>query len=91
MQRPSKKNETTTYSIFPMVFWRHCECCSSEFRWARGWRYLGGPFVGGAGVWRYVCGECAPTRELASEMAKQLPCGMRPIKPPPPPSPPRVR
>ncbi len=59
------------YFSYPLFFWQRCSCCKQDFRRERGWRYLSGPYHGGSGHWRYLCGTCAPTREEANELVYQ--------------------
>ena len=84
MQRKSQLSLTQVYKVFPWFVWRHCECCSQEFRRESGWRYIGGPYIGGFKRWRYICAECATSKGIAMEMANKMPNGLQPIKPPPP-------
>ena len=72
------------YRVFPLFAWHKCESCKQEFRRERGWRYFTGPFYGGHGIWRYLCGSCAPTLADAKKLAKSLSYGEVPGNRPPP-------
>jgi len=54
------------YPHYTLFSWSECVSCNQEFRREKGWRKLSGPFYGGYGNWKHVCGGCAPTKEEAS-------------------------
>lgn len=67
MKRKAKKRYPDLYQFRSLLFWYPCSKCGKEFRRERGWRALTGPWVNNCGRWRYLCPECAPTREEADE------------------------
>jgi hypothetical protein len=82
-----KRNHTApkkqVYRTYPLIFWQHCSRCKMDFRRAWSWRYLSGPYYNGSGHWRYLCSDCAATREAASQLAATDPhIGKRPPAPP---------
>lgn len=89
MKRPAVSDRYPyLYRTWPLIFWRKCELCEEEFRRQKGWRFLAGPWHGGNGRWRYMCGECVRT-EAGASMVAHMWGDMRPPRPPPSPSPPR--
>lgn len=58
-QAQEPKDHPDVCSTWPVFEWCRCEGCGREFRREWGWRVLTGPFYGGMGRWRYVCGDCA--------------------------------
>ena len=76
------------YSCHPWFFWMSCSFCGREFRREKGWRAITGPYYNNMGRNRYLCSECAPTREEAvtyfNEDRWRPP---RPAAPPPQPPP----
>lgn len=89
MKREHQKTHEFLYRHFALFVWKKCECCGDEFNRERGWRYLSGPFYGGAGKWKYLCGLCAKNTVQATHLIETI-GKRRPAKPPPPPSPPRI-
>ena len=77
------------YPYYTLLGWSECISCKYEFRREKGWRKLSGPYYGGCGNWKYVCGECAPTKEEASDLFNRQP--YLPDRPPAPPPPRSVR
>lgn len=89
MKRETKKRYQDLNSFFPLLFWYTCTKCKKEFRREKGWRGLTGPWLSGVGQWRYLCRECAPTREDADNFFLNdrwmiPPPTKRPAPPPPP-------
>jgi hypothetical protein len=87
MKRDHVSLPAEVFRSFPIFFWVQCACCKKDFRREKGWRWLSGPYVNGAGRWKYICSECAPTREVAAFRAKSMQ-GPPLARPAPPPNPP---
>ena len=73
MERKSKIEIKDIYTDWPILFWRECKECKKEFRREKVYRKLCGPFHGGHGTWRYVCGNCAKDKKKANELFEKLP------------------
>jgi len=88
MKRQHKEHYEHLDRHFSSIFWRYCCMCDKDFRREWGWRALTGPWGNGAGVVRFLCGTCAPTRADADKIfLKRLWLGKRPKHPTPPPPP----
>lgn len=89
MRKKSKKKYETLSRCFPLLFWKKCDRCHDSFRWEWGWSALTGPYYNGCGRWRYLCKECAPDSQAASDYFYNLhkmkypPGGTRSICPKP--------
>jgi hypothetical protein len=71
------------YSLFS---WELCSACHKEFRREWGWRFLGPPYIGGAGIDYYLCKVCAPSKDAAVDLVLQrIYIAARPTPPPMPP------
>ncbi len=70
------------YRHYGVIFWQQCCMCKKDFRREKSYRFIGGPFCGGAGRWYYICETCSPDKETANDIAmKSL---YRPVRPEPP-------
>lgn len=90
MKRKAIKKYSDLYRSWTFLIWHKCEKCNQEFRREWGWRALTGPFFNGSGIWRYLCFECAPKREIADEYflnQRWMPSKPKGIPPHPPPLP----
>lgn len=88
MIRKARRHEI--YRCNPWFFWQECCNCGQEFRREKGWRAFTGPFIGGVGVFRYICASCAPSRDHAEIVMDGLPwIPKRPAKAPI--APPRIQ
>lgn len=54
---------------FPLLIWKECEECGMEFVREWGWKF--GIYRYRRILPRYLCRDCAPTREKAVELAKK--------------------
>ena len=81
-----KKYKHGIFTTLNLFFWNQCCVCKHEFRRETIWRFLAGPFHGGAGHWYYLCKSCAPTEQDAHDLViNNCYIPKRPIAPPPPP------
>lgn len=86
MKREHIRKYENLWSLFPLLFWYECCGCDREFRREHGWRAITGPYGGGGGRVRYLCSECAPTREAADDFfLNSRFVGERPASPSAPP------
>jgi len=78
------KPTTALYKCYTIFNWHQCCRCKKDFRREHGYRALTGPYYGGAGTWRYVCGTCGPNIETADIVFTSSPwIPARPLMPPP--------
>jgi hypothetical protein len=89
MKRDHIKYYKYLYKCYPLFIWQQCCKCEKDFRREKGWRALTGPWIGGAGVERFLCNKCAPTKKEASKFF--VGNEFIPPRPPAPPPPPRKR
>ncbi len=70
------KRESQVSDLWPhrsWFAWKLCCNCKKEFRREVGWRAFTGPYMFGHGLFRYICGSCAPTRAIASDILRREP------------------
>lgn len=86
MKREYKETQKV-YRKYPL-FWRLCDNCEKEFRFESGWISVTPPYQNNVGTRRYLCKECAPTKENAIEYFSDIPWNFSHIEhiiiPPPP-------
>jgi len=89
MKRDHKPKYEGLFPVFTLFGWKQCCKCGMDFRRERGWQFWTGPFYAGRGGLKYLCRECAPSEEVAYEIANLHiePPTERPKGPPPPPPP----
>lgn len=93
MRRESKVHLKDIYSHYSLFSWEECCFCGEEFVREKGFRKETGPFFGELGVWRYLCSECAPDKQIAYDLFETQPWVVSlPTTPPcSPPRPPTSR
>jgi hypothetical protein len=70
MKRPYRHEFVS--SVWPLLFWLRCVKCGEEFRREKGWQTQTGPYYGGHGVILSLCHGCAPTKEDAERVLKEI-------------------
>ena len=66
--KPKMTLEYGPYEHYSIFSWEQCAACKKDFRREWGWRFLGPPYIGGAGHWYYLCKACAPSKDKAREL-----------------------